>query len=325
MKAVLCREFGAPSVLTVEEIEAPRPGPEEVRIAVRAVGVNFPDLLLVAGKYQSRPPFPFSPGIESAGEVIEVGAEVEDIRPGDRVLANHPHGGFAEEVVAPAATVYPMPETMSFEQAAAFPVAYGTGYHGLVQRGALAPGETLLVHGAGSGVGLVAVELGKLLGATVIATAGSAAKLEVAREYGADHLINYREEKIRERVKEFTAGAGADVVYDPVGGDVMDESVRCINWGGRILVIGFASGRFAEIPSNLVLIKGMSVVGVYWGSFAARNPERNRENLRVLLEWFAQGKVKPLISRSFALEEAAAALEALEARKVTGKAVLVPR
>ncbi|MEE8545083.1 MAG: NADPH:quinone oxidoreductase family protein [Alphaproteobacteria bacterium] len=325
MKAVLCREFGAPSVLTVEEIEAPRPGPEEVRIAVRAVGVNFPDLLLVAGKYQARPPFPFSPGIESAGEVIEVGAEVEDIRPGDRVLANHPHGGFAEEVVAPAATVYPMPETMSFEQAAAFPVAYGTGYHGLVQRGALAPGETLLVHGAGSGVGLVAVELGKLLGATVIATAGSAVKLEVAREYGADHLINYREEKIRERVKEFTAGAGADVVYDPVGGDVMDESVRCINWGGRILVIGFASGRFAEIPSNLVLIKGMSVVGVYWGSFAARNPERNRENLRVLLEWFAQGKVKPLISRSFALEEAAAALEALEARKVTGKAVLVPR
>ena len=325
MKAVLCREFGAPSVLTVEEIEAPRPGPEEVRIAVRAVGVNFPDLLLVAGKYQARPPFPFSPGIESAGEVIEVGAEVEDIRAGDRVLANHPHGGFAEEVVAPAATVYPMPETMSFEQAAAFPVAYGTGYHGLVQRGALAPGETLLVHGAGSGVGLVAVELGKLLGATVIATAGSAAKLEVAREYGADHLINYREEKIRERVKEFTAGAGADVVYDPVGGDVMDESVRCINWGGRILVIGFASGRFAEIPSNLVLIKGMSVVGVYWGSFATRNPERNRENLRVLLEWFAQGKVKPLISRSFALEEAAAALEALEARKVTGKAVLVPR
>lgn len=325
MKAVLCREFGAPSVLTVEEIEAPRPGPEEVRIAVRAVGVNFPDLLLVAGKYQSRPPFPFSPGIESAGEVIEVGAEVEDIRPGDRVLANHPHGGFAEEVVAPAATVYPMPETMSFEQAAAFPVAYGTGYHGLVQRGALAPGETLLVHGAGSGVGLVAVELGKLLGATVIATAGSAAKLEVAREYGADHLINYREEKIRERVKEFTAGAGADVVYDPVGGDVMDESVRCINWGGRILVIGFASGRFAEIPSNLVLIKGMSVVGVYWGSFIARNPERGRENFRVLLEWYAQGKLKPLISRRFALEEAAAALEALEARKVTGKAVLVPR
>lgn len=325
MKAVLCREFGAPSVLTVEEIEAPRPGPEEVRIAVRAVGVNFPDLLLVAGKYQARPPFPFSPGIESAGEVIEVGAEVEDIRPGDRVFANHSHGGFAEEVVAPAATVYPMPETMSFEHAAAFPVAYGTGYHGLVQRGALAPGETLLVHGAGSGVGLVAVELGKLLGATVIATAGSALKLEVAREYGADHLINYREEKIRERVKEFTGGAGADVVYDPVGGDVMDESVRCINWGGRILVIGFASGRFAEIPSNLVLIKGMSVVGVYWGSFAARNPERNRENFRVLLDWFAQGKVKPLISRSFALEEAAAALEALEARKVTGKAVLVPR
>ncbi len=325
MKAVLCREFGAPSVLTVEEIEAPRPGPEEVRIAVRAVGVNFPDLLLVAGKYQARPPFPFSPGIESAGEVIEVGAEVEDIRPGDRVLANHPHGGFAEEVVAPAATVYPMPENMSFEQAAAFPVAYGTGYHGLVQRGALAPGETLLVHGAGSGVGLVAVELGKLLGATVIATAGSAVKLEVAREYGADHLINYREEKIRERVKEFTAGAGADVVYDPVGGDVMDESVRCINWGGRILVIGFASGRFAEIPSNLVLIKGMSVVGVYWGSFIARNPERGRENFRVLLEWYGQGKLKPLISRSFALEEAAAALEALEARKVTGKAVLVPR
>lgn len=325
MKAVLCREFGAPSVLTVEEIEAPRPGPEEVRIAVRAVGVNFPDLLLVAGKYQARPPFPFSPGIESAGEVIEVGPEVEDIRPGDRVFANHSHGGFAEEVVAPAATVYPMPETMSFEHAAAFPVAYGTGYHGLVQRGALAPGETLLVHGAGSGVGLVAVELGKLLGATVIATAGSALKLEVAREYGADHLINYREEKIRERVKEFTAGAGADVVYDPVGGDVMDESVRCINWGGRILVIGFASGRFADIPSNLVLIKGMSVVGVYWGSFAARNPERNRENFRVLLDWFAQGKVKPLISRSFALEEAAAALEALEARKVTGKAVLVPR
>ena len=325
MKAVLCRDFGEPSVLTVDEIEAPRPGPSEVRIAVRAAGVNFPDLLLVAGKYQVRPPFPFSPGIESAGEVIEVGPEVEDLRPGDRVLANHPHGGFAEEVVAPAATVYPMPENMSFEHAAAFPVAYGTGYHGLVQRGSLAPGETLLVHGAGSGVGLVAVELGKLLGATVIATAGSAAKLEVARQYGADHLINYREEKIREQVKELTAGAGADVIYDPVGGDVMDESVRCINWGGRILVIGFASGRFAAIPTNLVLIKGFSVVGVYWGSFTARNPERGRENFQVLLEWYAQGKLKPLIWRSFALEEAAAALEALQERKVTGKAVLVPR
>ncbi len=322
MKAVLCKEHGAPSVLVVEEIEAPSPGPKEVRLAVRAAGVNFPDVLIISGNYQFKPPFPFSPGMECAGEVLEVGAEVEGIAVGDRVIANPGWGCFAEEVAVPAEQILAMPDAMSFEHGAAFPITYGTTYHALVQRGELQPGETMVVHGAGGGVGLTAVEMGKLMGARVIATAGSDEKLEVAKSYGADELINYSTEKIRERVKALTDGKGADVIYDPVGGDAMDESVRCINWKGRILVIGFASGRIADIASNLILLKGFSVVGVFWGSFRAREPELSRTNFETLLEWYAEGKLKPHVSLALPLEQATEALEALIARKVSGKAVL---
>lgn len=322
MKAVLCKEHGAPSVLVLEETEAPSPGPKEVRLAVRAAGVNFPDVLIISGNYQFKPPFPFSPGMECAGEVLEVGAEVDGIAVGDRVIANPGWGCFAEEVAVPADQILPMPDSMSFEHGAAFPITYGTTYHALVQRGALQPGETMVVHGAGGGVGLTAVEMGKLMGARVIATAGSDEKLEVAKSYGADELINYSTEKIRERVKALTDGKGADVIYDPVGGDAMDESVRCINWKGRILVIGFASGRIAEIASNLILLKGFSVVGVFWGSFRAREPELSRANFETLLEWYAEGKLEPHVSLALPLEKATEALEALIARKVSGKAVL---
>ncbi len=323
MKAVLCKEHGEPSVLVVEEVAAPEPGPKEVRVAVHAAGINFFDILQVAGTYQVKPPFPFSPGGESAGAVIEVGAEVTGISPGDRVIANHPWGGFAEEVVVAAERLTPLPDGMSYEHGATFPVVYGTSYHALVQRAELAPGETLLVHGAAGGVGLTAVQIGKLMGARVIAAAGSAAKLETAKAHGADELINYREENLRDRVKALTEGKGADVIYDPVGGDVMDQSVRCINWGGRILVIGFASGRIAEVPTNLVLLKGFSLVGVFWGSFCAREPEQSGENFRTLLGWYAEGKLKPHISATYPLEGAAEALMALKERKITGKAVLV--
>lgn len=322
MKAVLCKEHGAPSVLVVEEIEAPSPGPGEVRLAVRAAGVNFPDVLIISGNYQFKPPFPFSPGMECAGEVLEVGAEVDGIAVGDRVIANPGWGCFAEEVVVPADQILPMPDSMSFEHGAAFPITYGTTYHALVQRAELQPGETMVVHGAGGGVGLTAVEMGKMMGARVIATAGSDEKLEVARRYGADELINYSTEKIRERVKALTDGKGADVIYDPVGGDAMDESVRCINWKGRILVIGFASGRIADIPSNLILLKGCSVVGVFWGSFRTREPDLSGANFETLLAWYAEGKLKPHVSLALPLEKAAEALEALIARKVSGKAVL---
>ena len=320
---MLCKEIGDPSGLVLGEVDAPEPGEGQVRVAVHAAGVNFPDLLMVTGQYQVKPPFPFSPGIESAGEVIEVGSGVGEVKPGDRVIATHAWGGFAEEVVTPAASVISMPGGMSYEHGAAFSVAYGTAYHALVQRARLEPGETLMVHGAGGGVGLAAVELGKFLGARVIATAGSKAKLEVAKAYGADDLIDYAEEKIRDRVKELTGSKGADVIYDPVGGDATDESLRSIAWGGRILVIGFASGRIAEIPSNRILLKGCSVVGTYWGAFAAREPETSRENFRTLLAWYGQGKLKPHISRTYPLERAAEALTALRDRKISGKAVLV--
>ncbi len=322
MKAVLCKEYGDPSVLVVEDVPSPPVEENEVRIAIHAAGVNFPDVLMVAGKYQFKPPFPFSPGLESAGEVIEVGAGVTGVKAGDRVMANHGWGGFAEEVSVPADAIVPMPDSMSYEDGAGMLLTYGTTYHALVDRGELRAGEILLVHGAGGGVGLTAVELGKHMGATVIATAGSAGKLAVAKEYGADHLINYRDEDIRERVKELTGGQGADVIYDPVGGDVMDASMRCIKWGGRVLVIGFAAGRIAEIPSNLILLKGCAVVGVFWGAFRGRDPKKSQANFAEICRLYDTGKIKPHISKAFPLDDAADALVALVNREVTGKAIL---
>ncbi len=258
-------------------------------------------------------------------EVLEVGPGVDHFKAGDRVLALADYGGFAEEVTAPAATVFPIPDVMDYVSAAAFSVTYGTSHVGLAHRANLQAGEVLLVHGAAGGVGLTAVEVGKRMGATVIATASTPAKLDLVAEYGADHLINYRQEEFRDRVKELTGGKGADVIYDPVGGDVFDQSMRCINWEGRILVIGFASGRIPKVPANIALVKNFSVVGFYWGGYLRRKPKVVTDSLAILLNWYAEGKLKPHISQTFPMGQAAKALNLLSGRKSTGKVVLTTR
>jgi len=323
MKAMLCREWGAPDVLRLEDVSPRAPRPGEVRIRVRAAGVNFADSLMVGGTYQVKPSFPFTPGLEAAGEVIEIGSGVTGLRPGQRVLAVLRNGGgYAEEIVLDAATVVPIPEAMDFETAAAFPVAYGTAYFALTHRGHLQSGETLLVLGAAGGVGLTAVEIGKALGARVIAAAGGADKIAVAKSRGADELIDYRSESIRDRVRELTAGNGADIVYDPVGGDAFDQALRAVNWEARMLVIGFAAGRIQAVPANLILVKNISVIGVVWGAQTERDPAWMSRNLAELLRWWEQGKLKPLIAKTFPLAEAGAALNALLSRHYAGKVVL---
>ncbi len=325
MKAVLCKAYGGPDDLVYEEVARPTVGDGEVRIAVHAAGVNFPDILLIENKYQFKPELPFSPGLEAAGEVLEVGAGVDLVAPGDRVMVTCGNGGFAEEVVVAERSVFRLPDQVSFEAAAAFSITYGTTYHALVERAELQAGEVLLVHGAAGGVGLTAVEMGKMMGATVIGTVGSDAKIDIVRQYGADHVINYTDDSIRDRVRELTGNQGADVIYDPVGGDAFDQSMRCIAWGGRLLVIGFASGRIPELRANIVLLKGCQVVGVFWGSFAERFPDRNRANFERLLGWCAEGKLTPHISMRFPLPEAAEALKALISRKATGKVLVTVR
>jgi len=325
MKAQLCKAYGGPDDLAFEDIAEPVPAKGQVRIAIHAAGVNFPDSLIIAGTYQFKPAFPFSPGMEVAGEVVEVGEGVSQVAVGDRVMSTCGHGGYAEQVVAPESSVFRIPDSMDYVSAAGFPVTYGTTYHALFDRGDLKAGETLLVHGAAGGVGITAVELGRIAGARVIGTVGSDEKMAVVKDYGAEAVINYSTESIRDRVKELTGGVGADVIYDPVGGDAFDQSMRCINWQGRLLVVGFASGRIAELKTNLVLLKGCQIVGVFWGSFAAREAERNRRNFEQLLAWYEEGKLKPHISQTFALDQAPAALKALLGRKVTGKVVLEVR
>lgn len=322
MKALLCKEFGEPDILVMEDIEEPKVAAGTVKIQVHSVGLNFPDTLMIAGKYQFKPAFPFAPGMESAGIVTEVGDGVSGIKVGDRVMSNHGVGGFAEYVVAPAEGTYVIPDNMPFDQAAGFPVTYGTTYHALVDRAQIKEGEVLLVHGAAGGVGLNAVELGKALGAIVIGTVGSDEKMDIVRQYGADHVINYSTESIKDRVKELTGGKGADVIYDPVGGDAFDQSMRCINWEGRLLVIGFASGRIAELKTNLALLKGCSVMGVFWGEFARRTPEKNRANFAAMLKMVEEGKIKPHVSTHFPLEQGADAMKALLSRKTTGKVII---
>ena len=322
MRAVLCKAFGPPESLVVEDVPAPKLGPRKVRISVHAAGLNFFDTLMIVGQYQLKPPFPFSPGAECAGVVTEIGDGVTSVKPGDRVMATTGWGAVAEEAVAPEGNVFRIPARMSFNEAAGFPITYGTVYHALVDRGRLKAGEVLLVHGAAGGVGLNAVELGKILGATVIAAAGSDDKLQVAKRYGADHVINYSRESIRDRVKALTNDQGADVIFDPVGGDAFDQSLRCINWDGRLLVIGFASGKIPQAPANIVLIKGFSVVGVYWGAFAQRDPVRNRANFDTMLGWYEAGKLKPHVSMTFPLDQVPQALQALIQRKATGKVVI---
>ncbi|MFP6608859.1 MAG: NADPH:quinone oxidoreductase family protein [Deltaproteobacteria bacterium] len=324
MRAVMCKEFGPPEKLVVEEIEAPVPGPGQVKLGIRAASVNFPDALIIQDKYQFKAPPPFIPGAEFSGEVTELGEGVEGIKVGDRVVTVSAFGGFAEETVVEPERLIPIPDSVSYEVAAASTMVYGTSYYALKQRAALQPGETLLVLGAAGGVGLAAVELGRLMGARVIAAASNDDKLELCRQYGADEGINYSTENLKERTKELTDGAGANVIYDPVGGDFFDQAIRCIAWEGRLLVIGFASGRIPELPANLALLKGCQVVGVFWGAFTMREPDVNIQNMIDLGNWFEEGKLKPHISRTYGLDEAPEALRDMLDRKVKGKIVVTP-
>lgn len=325
MKAVLCKAFGPAETLVLEDVASPEPKKNEVLLQVHAAGVNFPDTLIIEGKYQFKPPFPFSPGGEAAGVVGAVGEKVTHVKPGDRVMALTGWGSFAEEVAVPGYNVMPIPDGMDFASAAAFGMTYGTSMHALKQRANLQPGETLLVLGASGGVGLAAVEIGKAMGAKVIAAASSDAKLEVAKAAGADVLINYSEGSLRDKLKEITGGQGVDVIYDPVGGDLFEEAFRSIAWNGRMLVVGFASGTIPSLPANLTLLKGASLVGVFWGSFAQRQPQDNAANFQQLFSWFAEGKIKPLVSQTFPLEKAADAINHLGQRKAVGKVVVTVR
>lgn len=322
MKAILCKSYGPPSNLSFEAVDSPTPGEKEVVVQVKACGVNFPDVLIIQGKYQFKPDMPFSPGSDIAGIVKEVGAGVKHLKPGDEVIALGGHGGFAEEALLQANQVFPKLPGMPFTIAASFLMAYGTSYHALKDRAKLKEGETLVVLGASGGVGLAAVELGKLMGAKVIAAASTDEKLALCKEYGADEGINYSKEDLKSRIKELTGGKGADVVYDPVGGNFSEAALRATAWKGRFLVIGFAAGDIPKIPLNLALLKGCEIVGVFWGSFAMREPGNNMTNTQELLKWFMEGKIKPHIHKVYALEDAPKALEEMMERKVKGKVVI---
>ena len=323
MKAVLCKEYGPPESLVIEDIASPTAGRGQVVVSVKACGVNFPDTLIIQGKYQFKPAMPFSPGSEVSGIVKEVGEGVDTVQVSDHVIAFTGWGGFAEEVVTEASKLITLPGDIDFVTAAAFTLVYGTAHHALKDRAQIKAGETLLVLGAAGGVGLASVELGKVMGARVIAAASSAEKLAVCKQHGADELINYTTEDLRERIKALTGGNGVDVIIDPLGGAYSEPALRSIAWKGRFLVIGFATGDIPRIPLNLALLKGCSIVGVFWGSFTEREPEHNQENLHELLSWLAQGKLKPHISETYPLEGAAQALNDVLNRKVKGKAVLL--
>ena len=312
-----------PEQLEVAEVAAPVPSKGQALIRVRACGVSFPDTLIIQGKYQVRPPLPFTPGSEVAGTITAVGDGVTSVRADSRVMAFTMMGGYAEEVACDADRIIPIPEGVDFATAAAFAMNYATAYHALKDRAQLQPGETLLVLGAAGGVGLAAVELARLMGARVLAAASTVEKLDAAKRYGADGGINYTDEDLKERVKDLTGGRGVDVVFDPVGGPYAEPALRSIAWGGRYLVIGFAAGDIPRIPLNLPLLKGCSIVGVFWGSFAAREPGRNLENVRQLLTWLDDGTLKPLVSARYPLGDAARALRDVMDRRVTGKVVLL--
>lgn len=322
MRAIVCNALGEPETLSLETLPSPALGATQVRMLVHAAGVNFADGLMVAGSYQEKPPLPFTPGFEVAGTIAEIGAAVTGFAVGDRVLGLTGVGGYADEAVVDVAAVYKMPDMMSFEAAAGFPIAYGTSHGALEWRADLKKGETLLVLGAAGGVGLTAVEIGHAMGATVIAAASSQDKLAVAKSRGAAHLIDTSSEDLRARVKELTGGKGVDVVYDPVGGDLFDAALRSIAWEGRLVIIGFAGGKIPQIPANLLLVKNCSAVGFYWGSYRAKNPALVRSSFDTMLGWVASGKLRPHISETFALEDAAKAIRVLQSRKATGKVVI---
>ena len=325
MRAMVCNELGDVGALTETTVPEPSMAPDQVRIQVAAAGVNFPDILMVEGKYQVKPPLPFVPGLEVAGEVLECGSEVHHLRPGQRALAfARAGGGYAEQCVVPGAIATPVPDGVDAVTAAALPIAYGTAHFALCHRGRLAAGETLLVLGAGGGVGLAAVEVGHRLGARVIAAARGEGKLAACRDHGADALVDYENEDLRERVKALTQGRGADVVFDPVGGDHFHTAVRCVGWEGRILVIGFASGDIPKVATNLILVKNFSVVGVVFGAHSERFPDDSRARFTQLLEDVATGQLRPRVWKTFPLTDAVQALDAIRARAVTGKMVLTP-
>lgn len=320
-RAVICRELGAPEVLRVETVCSMPLAPGKVRIAIRAAGINFPDVLMVAGQYQFKPDLPFVPGMEAAGDIVEVGSDVRGVNVGERVIVKLRHGGYAEQVATTPEHLAPLPSTFDYAEGATFLAAHGTAYHALVDRAQVKPGEVLLVHGAGGGVGLAAVEVGKLLGATVIAAASSEKKLAVVKARGADHLVLYRREPFQDAVKRITEGRGADVVFDPVGGEVFENSVRCIAWGARLLVIGFTGG-MGLARTNLLLIKGASVLGVRAGEAVRRDPELGKTRMKALNAWAEAGQVRPNVSHRLPLEDVAKAMRLLIDRKAIGRVAL---
>lgn len=325
MKALVCEAFGPVDDLVYREFPDPVPGEGEVLVDVEAIGVNFPDGLLVEGKYQLRPQCPFVPGSEFAGRVAALGPGAGGFAVGDRVFGWHMGGGaYAERVAALTSEIHPLPANLSVEQGAALLCATGTAHHALRQRGRLQPGETLVVLGAAGGTGIGAVQVGKAIGARVIAVCSSDEKIEFALSQGADEGINYSREDLNQAIKARTGGRGADVVYDPVGGDAFDACSRAMAWDGRLLVVGFASGRIPKLPVNLTLVKGYSVVGVFWGEFTRREPEAHAANMRELLAWVEAGKVVPVIDREFRLADGIQAIQYVTGRNVRGKVVVKP-
>jgi len=322
LKAVLCKSYGPAENLTLEEVNEPELKPGHVIVDVKASALNFPDVLMIEGKYQSQPEFPFSPGGEIAGVISAVASDVDGWKVGDAVFGGSGHGGFAEKLAISAKGLKPKPDSMSFAQASGISTTYGTSYYALKQRANLQPGETLLVLGAAGGVGLAAVELGKAMGARVIAAASTDEKLAVAKTAGADDLINYSDGELKDKVKALTAGKGADVIYDPVGGPLFDQCMRSINWYGRVLVVGFVGGDIPRVPTNLVLLKSCQVVGVFYGAFSARFPGDNAQNFAEIMSMFEAGKISPLIGAEYALEEYAQALNCLAERRAVGKVVV---
>lgn len=324
MKALLCRAHGLPDTLTYADTPDPVPGDGEVVVTMKAAGVNFPDVLVIQNKYQFKPALPFAPGAELAGVVAAVGPGVTQVRVGDRVIASVNHGAFAEQVLAKADRLIPIPPALDDVSAAAFVLTYGTSWHALKDRASLAAGETVLVLGASGGVGIAAIQIAKALGARVIAAASTAEKLAVCRENGADATIDYAREDLRERLRELTAGQGPDVIYDPVGGSLAEPAFRSIGWRGRYLVVGFAQGDIPKLPLNLALLKGAAIIGVFWGGYTAKEPKHFAADLRDLFALVDAGKLKPYVSARYRLADGAQALNDMMNRKVIGKVVITP-
>jgi NADPH2:quinone reductase len=325
MKAIVCEAWGLPDTLVVRDLPDVVPEAGKVAIKVEAAGVNFPDVLIIQNKYQFKPELPFTPGGELAGTVMAVGEGVTQYKAGDRVIAFVGQGAFAQQISAPVQSVMPMPPGMDFDTAAAITLTYGTSHHAVVDRAQLKAGETMLVLGAAGGVGLAAIEIGKALGARVIAAASTDEKLEVCRQHGADATINYSTEDLREAIKAATGGKGPDVIYDPVGGIYAEPAFRSIGWRGRYLVVGFANGEIPRLPLNLTLLKGASLVGVFWGEYVRREPKATQAAMRELMGWLAEGKIRPHVSGRYALADTPSALNDMAARKVTGKVVIQPQ